>query len=336
MNPLISVILPVFNAERFLRQAVDSVLNQNFKNFELIIINDGSSDASEDIIRSYLDDRIVIINNEVNLGLIKSLNKGVEIAKGKYIARMDADDVCMPMRLKKQYDFLERNNSVDICGTWAYLIDRYGIRNGRIKNPCGQALISCLLFFTCPILHPSVMGRSDIFRKFKYDEKAVHIEDFELWNRMSRSGVGFDNIPEFLMEYRWHDTNISVLNAQWQMEMKNAILHSQVEELVGRGVSEEEMMLHSLSFNLFAYGRRKTLTAEIKTMYYAERRWLELLSESNQAKEMFRKKEFDGLLLNRWVVVCVASRKFLHILTMPVRFYKLSVFLNCIKLILQK
>ncbi|HGF9542707.1 TPA: glycosyltransferase family 2 protein, partial [Acinetobacter baumannii] len=132
---LVSVVLPAYNAELYLKEAIDSVLSQTFTDFELIILNDGSIDRTEEIILSYNDSRIVYVKNEKNLGLIGTLNKGINLAKGKYIARMDADDICLPERFKKQVDFLEKNNEIDLIGTNAIKINNNGDRIGVINMP---------------------------------------------------------------------------------------------------------------------------------------------------------------------------------------------------------
>lgn len=125
-TPLVSVILPAFNAEMFLRESISSILNQSLKNIELVIINDGSTDSTEDIIKSFSDNRIVYLKNTINLGIIKTLNKGIDNAKGKYIARMDADDISMPNRLKRQIEVLENDESIDIVNIKAYILNDSG------------------------------------------------------------------------------------------------------------------------------------------------------------------------------------------------------------------
>lgn len=125
-NPEISVILPVYNAEKYIRNSIESILHQSFKDFELIIINDGSIDNSGAIISSFNDVRIHYYTNDTNLGLIKTLNKSINLSKGRYIARMDADDICMPNRFEKQVAFMESHPSVVLCGTWAKIIDDQG------------------------------------------------------------------------------------------------------------------------------------------------------------------------------------------------------------------
>src|ERR1017187_7276972 len=127
-SPYITVLMPVYNAAPFLREAIDSILNQTFKNFELLIINDGSTDNCEEIILTYKDPRIRYIKNETNIKLISTLNKGIKLSKGKYIVRMDADDISFPDRIEKQVNYMETNPAIALCGTWfSSFGDRAGI-----------------------------------------------------------------------------------------------------------------------------------------------------------------------------------------------------------------
>src|SRR5690606_13489679 len=144
---LISVVLPAYNAELYIKEAIDSVLAQTFTNFELIILNDGSTDKTEEIILSYQDSRIVYVKNEHNLGLIGTLNKGMALAKGKYIARMDADDICFPERFEKQVAFLEKNKEYIICGTSAYRFYKNISDKTAFNPPLADNNIRVRLFF---------------------------------------------------------------------------------------------------------------------------------------------------------------------------------------------
>lgn len=200
---LISVILPAYNAELYLKEAVDSVLAQTFTDFELILLNDGSTDKTEEIILSYNDNRIVYVRNEKNLGLIGTLNKGMALAKGKYIARMDADDICFPERFAKQFDFLEKNKEYVICGTSAYRFYDH-ISDGRTFNvPLSDESIRTRLFFNSGFIHPSVMFRSDIVREYNlgFSDDYKYAEDYFFWMDLLKYGKGF-NLKEKLLHYR--------------------------------------------------------------------------------------------------------------------------------------
>lgn len=201
MNPEISVILPVYNGEKYLREAIDSILNQTFINYEFIIVNDGSMDKSLDIIRSYKYEQIKLINQK-NTGLAKALNNGIKLAKGRYIARMDQDDVSATGRLQMQFDFLENNPECVVVGSNAKLIDM----NGNYLYTSSQAL-SCYdikkILPSSPFFHSSTMFRKKTWSKSGgyYEKIKHHFEDMILWNNMAELGQ-LRNIENPLIEYR--------------------------------------------------------------------------------------------------------------------------------------
>lgn len=210
-KPVISVILPVYNAEKYLRDSIDSILKQSYKDFELIILNDGSTDFSGIIINSYNDSRISYVENDINIGLIKTLNLGISLAKGKYIARMDADDISLPERLKKQVSFMEKNKKVVACGTW---IKHFEGNDNVRKYPVNDEDIKTFFVFRSPIAHPSVIMRAFPFKKtppLKYNENYPHAEDYKLWADLMDFGE-LANISEYLIKYRVSTDQITLNN----------------------------------------------------------------------------------------------------------------------------
>jgi glycosyltransferase involved in cell wall biosynthesis len=222
INPTISVVMSVYNAEHYLKDAIESVLQQTYGNFEFIIINDGSSDGSLKIIQDYKlkDHRIVLINRE-NRGLIASLNEGLSIAKGKYIARMDADDICIPSRLEKQLIFLENNPEFGVVGSRAVSIDGDGKVIRKLNPPKMDFLIKSMLLFGNCIIHPSVMiNRKNLSNELYYSSEFLHAEDYELWSRVSKKNRGkFYILGEPLIFYRIVKTSISRASADRQAQM---------------------------------------------------------------------------------------------------------------------
>ena len=168
--PLVTVLMAVYNGEKYLREAIESMLNQSYTNFEFLIINDGSTDSTEEIILSYRDERIRHMKNEQNIKLIASLNKGLDLAEGKYIARMDADDVSLPERLAKQVDFMERNLEYGLLGTWVKTLGLNPDKEIHFKS--GHDEIRFELFFHNYLHHPTVMFRKEIIKKnnLKYED----------------------------------------------------------------------------------------------------------------------------------------------------------------------
>lgn len=211
-EPLITVLMPVYNGSVFLKKAIDSVLAQSFTNFEFIIINDGSTDDSEKIIQAYTDSRIQHIRNGQNAGLIQTLNRGIDLAKGRYIARMDADDICMPQRLAVQKIFLETNSEISFVAATINIINEEGVASGiwalDRATISAQAIKSKLPFKNC-IAHPSVMGRTEAFKKFKYKAQQLHTEDYDLWLRVLNSGGHIGKIAEPLLLYREHTASVT-------------------------------------------------------------------------------------------------------------------------------
>lgn len=205
---ILSVVMSVYNGGKFLEEAVLSVLNQTFTGFEFIIIDDGSIDNSKKIIESFKDARIKLISRE-NKGLIYSLNEGIAQAKGKYIARMDADDICLPQRFEKQLKFLTDNQDVVLLGTFAKFIDENGKETGEYKVPINYRDIRKEIFWHNPFVHSSVIFERSIFNKAgAYDAKYKHAEDFELWSRMVPKFKSA-NLPEFLLKYRMLESGVT-------------------------------------------------------------------------------------------------------------------------------
>ena len=220
-NPIISVILPVHNAEKYISTAINSILTQTVTDFELIIINDGSTDDSLDIIKSYqlIDTRIRLFSQE-NKGLVTSLNNGINFAKGVWIARMDADDIALPQRFEKQLQWLEQTGA-DICGSW---VQFFGTSDKRIlKHPCSDAAIKMNLLFGSPLAHPTVFMKTNLIKELRYDPNWDKAEDYDLWERADRAGWKMTNIPEVLLLYRQHDAQISTLTSSKQQELTQKI-----------------------------------------------------------------------------------------------------------------
>jgi len=203
--------MSVYNGETYLRQAIDSILNQTYQDFEFIIVNDGSTDSSCDIILSYKDPRIRMIDNQHNMGLTKSLNRGLEKAKGKFIARMDADDISLVDRFAIQMEIME-GHEVDICGTAMQIIDGNSNIIGRMgpKNIVDSDLPASILDNSTCLLHPTIMmKRSALEEVGGYNPDIRYAQDFDLWARMFLAGGKAVVIPATLVQYRQHSCQIS-------------------------------------------------------------------------------------------------------------------------------
>ena len=201
--PLVSILMPVFKTAPYLREAIDSMLSQTFTDFELIVLNDCSPDDAEDILDTYTDSRIVRYKGEKNTGLSNVLNVGIGMARGKYIARMDSDDLSLPDRLQIQVDYLETHPDIDLVSVGMQL---FGAKEDiwlREQNPEKVKIIA--LFFS-PILHASSMWRRDSFEKYnlRFRQEMVPAEDYDLWTRALAKGLKLVNLRQVLYKYRIH------------------------------------------------------------------------------------------------------------------------------------
>ena len=208
-NPVISVVMSAYNVEKYIREAIDSIVNQSFADFECIIVDDGSTDKTKEIIRSYDDKRIILVENKHDF--IESLNMGMKRAKGKYIARMDADDIMHPDRLKIQHSIMETERSIAVCGTWMNIFGEniskraFGIGNGLIEHPLLMFLKRCF------IANPSTMIRSDFLRKHRiqYEKEYIYTEDFKFWVEVAKHRGVFYVESQPLVNYRISENQVT-------------------------------------------------------------------------------------------------------------------------------
>lgn len=216
--PTVSIIMPVYNCEAFVAEAIESVLKQSFIDFELIVIDDCSVDNTLKVIAGYADQRIRLIKKERNTGYVDSLNTAIQISRGKYLARMDGDDISGNLRLEKQVDFLENNPDIVLCGTWYQLLPTDQI----VQNPVTNDEIKIALLDYCALGHPTVMVRKDFIESnnLAYNSEYRPAEDYELWTRISAMGK-MANIPEALLHYRFHQGQVS--NHERTSQLKHSL-----------------------------------------------------------------------------------------------------------------
>jgi len=229
MNRLVSIVMTVYNAEEYLAESIQSILNQTFTDYEFIIIDDCSTDHSLQIAQEYQkkDPRIIIHHHQQNLGIGGARNTGVNLAQGKYIAWMDADDVSMPERIEKEVSYLESNPQVGVISSNANLINRIGDFIDEVHMPQTHLLIEWAFSFYDPIINPAVMVRRDLYTKIgEYRNLAINKgeyfpEDYDLWVRMIRE-TQFHNLNQPLLNLRKHEQNIT--KTRYQSMMKNSVL----------------------------------------------------------------------------------------------------------------
>lgn len=227
-KPTITVLLTVYNAENYVGIAIESILKQSFTDFELIAVDDCSTDKSWDIVQQYMkqDSRVIAKRNEVNLGGCKTLNVGLKLAKGKYIARLDNDDWSYPNRLEKQFDFLEAHPDVGIVGGVMEIMNQHGEVTGKRKYNISDQEIRNKIFFYSPFSHPLVMIRKSILDKVgSYDPAYAPADDYELYFRIGNESQ-FANLPDVIMRYRVIPSSITFMQTK-KMELATINVRNQ-------------------------------------------------------------------------------------------------------------
>jgi glycosyltransferase involved in cell wall biosynthesis len=241
VNPRVSVILPVYNAAQFVGEAIGSILDQSLGDLELIAIDDGSADGSGDIVGSFDDPRLVVIYNKENKGEAECTNMGLRIARGKYIARMDADDISMPRRLERQVRLLEDNPDLSACGTWA---EAFGEYTGTGKPSTVHEELFAAICFDLPINSPTWMMRREFIERngLAFNQSYSVVSDYEFWTRVFPLGR-VSHVPEILYRYRIHGMNISIVHDGAAAEHANRI-RANVLERMGIHRDTYEMSIH--------------------------------------------------------------------------------------------
>ncbi len=265
MKPKISVIMPAYNAERYISATIKSILNQTFKNFEFIIIDDGSTDKTFNIITSFKDPRIRLYKNKLNIGYVKTLNKLIKLSNGKYIARQDNDDISLPLRLQKQFYFLETHKDVGVCGTNA---KSFGEKNTLTNLPLKNEDILVNLLFSNPILHSSVMFRKSILTIYNinyYDESLCPCEDYFMWYNISKY-TKLANLDYSLIKYRLHKDNTSKLRSDDQKKNRYFIKKIIFKETLNYHITKNELDTLNIIFyhNSLQFNDLKSLDSFFK------------------------------------------------------------------------
>ncbi len=294
-SPAISVLMPVYNGALYLREAIDSILQQSFTDFEFLIINDGSTDGSEKIIRSYQDPRIRLVNNEVNIKLIATLNKGIALCKGKYIARMDADDISMPERLEKQYHFMEQNQSIGICGT-LYKSFAENITVGVCRYAETHEDICFKQLYQIQVSHGTVLLRTETLKKYEliFDANYPHAEDYDFFTRASRV-TRLHNLQFVGYLVRQHELEVSKKYRSDQIANSNIIRHREFEEL-GCPI-HAELLEDYIELNHQHYTLIKSSPPQLQSL-------LEKMVTANRRSQIFKKDFLLKKLQNLWFHYC--------------------------------
>jgi glycosyltransferase involved in cell wall biosynthesis len=293
-RPKVTVLMPVYNGEKYIGKAIDSILCQTFSNFEFLIINDGSTDQSANIVNSYNDSRIILIHNERNIRLISTLNKGLKIARGQYIARMDCDDISLPERLMRQYDFMEKNLDVGIVGSWMQIVDENEIPIRLVRYTAPPEQIPSILLFDNYFSHPSVFIRRSCLPSEGYRLFFDYAEDYDLWVRVAENSK-LCNLQQVLIKYREHSSNTSQANTKIVENTVHKIMSYQLKN-IGIYPTEKDLELH------YRIGQLKV---KFSYLFLEDvESWLFKIYSSNKIVQYYDDVSLKKIIAERWLHIC--------------------------------
>jgi len=294
----VSVLMPVYNGEKYIARAIDSVLSQSFRDFELLVIDDGSSDKSAEIVSSYSDKRVRYVANPTNLGLAGARNRAIEVSNGDYLAWLDCDDISLPDRLLKQVALLDAHPNLGLCGTWVRTL---GLESEQVWHyPSDPGFVRGRMLFDDPVATSSAMVRRSCLDadELRFDTRFPPAEDYDLWERISRTN-GVCNIPEVLTLYRIHPDQISTIKREQQKKAVWAIQSRSIQQLHVEP-SDEEKSLHldiGVRWHFVADNERVDLTED----------WLGKLGSANDRWQVFPTNGFRHVLAERWFLANLAA-----------------------------
>jgi glycosyltransferase involved in cell wall biosynthesis len=289
--------MPVYNGAQFLNEALQSLFSQTFQEFEILVIDDASTDGTASILSSYSDPRLKVYRNNGNSGVARSLNRGLKLISCEYIVRMDADDIAMPNRLAKQVLYMDANKNIGISGTWVKHIGRY---NGVLeRQPCGEGVVKAFMVLDNPLMHPTVIMRRDmiISHKLLYNQNFERCEDFDLWERSSQL-FAVDNMNSALLHFRVHGGSVT---QQYTMEMLD-----KTHEVLRRGLKrisvfpdDDQLRFHQH----IAHGRTPVQLPEI----VAAENWFNYLKIENKKYCVHSERAMHDALSFAWYRLCFNS-----------------------------
>ncbi len=309
--------MPVYNGSKYLDDAIKSILNQTFQNLEFVIIDDGSTDDSLNIIKSYNDNRIRLIENKENQGQSKTLNKGINLARGTYIARVDQDDISRSDRLEKQLEFMEKNSDIDVCGSWVELM---GKQSDVLNLETRSEEIKISLLTNQNLAHPAVVIRKSTLIKhnLNYDPKFIIANDYDLWVRMFEY-CSFANIPEPLVKHRVHHDQFSKKFGEKNSYETNKILKFLLKK-IGVKTNDSSLIIYKKVF--YGYDFEDLVISEVFKN-------LRILRSLNLRNKTFEPDIFNEFLRLKWRRFMLShNHKLLYWILTPLFFPKSQIFVN--------
>ncbi|MDQ8205632.1 glycosyltransferase [Pelagicoccus sp. SDUM812003] len=306
-KPAISIVMSVYNSEKYLAESIESILHQTFTDFEFIIIDDGSADRSRSIIESYLakDKRITLISRE-NKGLPYSLNEGIALAEGRYIARMDADDISLPNRIEKQIAFMDSHKEIGVCGTLAYLFQDNPTKRQVLRHPEDHDSLRVRLLFSVCFIHPTVIIRKKLLDEldYIYNVDFNNSQDYELWSRLADK-TRFFNIQQPLIYYRVSPTSITANTNKERLTSRYPLISKVQKEqlaILGLDLNADESIMH------FRLGLNTDMILLNKNASYVKSHLYRLI-KANRKERQFDRIKLYNFLSKKYFIFTVLTFK---------------------------
>lgn len=295
-QPKITVFMAAYNQADFIEQSINSILTQSFSDFELIVVNDGSTDDTPTIVESFNDDRIRLVHNDGNKGLIYTRNRLLTLAKGEYIAILDGDDIAYPERLKLQYNYLMTNPEIVLCGGHATIIDEHGNKTGgKLRVPVNNT-VDLFMLFGNPFVNSTTMFKTSVFNELNGYQNYTISEDFDLFIRMAEKHK-VANLDETLVDYRIHINNTSTLNTETRLSNERKII-SHMQRCIGLPYNERWLNLHVELFNW----------APVKKHLNDYSFFFNELKLANNISRRYNPKIFNQFLFNKWMDILISDQ----------------------------
>lgn len=290
-------VLPVYNAEKYLFEAVSSILNQSYSDFRFLIIDDGSIDSSLEIIKSFKDSRIQVISNNGNKGLIFSLNLALNFAQEDFLIRMDADDIAEPERFEKLVGQIEKDDSLIVLGSQ---VNYFGNESGVSRLPMESNEINAFLFFRNPIAHPTVIIRMSFFKQHSltFESFFLHTEDYRLWTRVIVSGGKIENSEESLLKYRIEGQNISIYNFQKSI-WKSVLIWKDYFSFYGYYPKEKEIITHGILAGIWRID-----SFNCNDFFIYAKKFRDWMSQSNISIKPYLIKQYEDRMNQLFYTLC--------------------------------
>lgn len=290
--------MPAYNTDKFIGDSIGSVLNQTFNDFELIIINDGSTDNTKKVVESFDDTRIKYFENKNNSGIVYSRNRGLDLVQGDFVAMLDADDIAHPEKFQLQIDFLKQNKEFGMIGSWAKFIDPNGRSiPGKWKLNASPEMIPAIMLFKNYFLQSAVVYTKDCIKNYRFKEGFDILEDYLIWLDIIKNYKTW-NLPKYLVDYRIHPEGVTKKHKEEKFEKEKEVYRIQLREL-GIQPSQQELELHSII-------RNNEPNNEIEILNQIEKWLLKIINSNNQTK-VFNQKMLASIVFNRWLKVCNKS-----------------------------